>query len=121
MNTKITALGMLFSTALLGCEGTKPNPAALRPSETQVLCVGQPIPESWIVVGAQRSATCGPGERVNAWVIERYDDKTPGTEMEVYGPSVVPAGWIVLGYRHTGKFLPKDKFVEDCKTIQRLE
>jgi hypothetical protein len=60
----------------------------------QVLCPPAPIPAGWIKVDVVSSpAGCGG----NAWVLETYTNKAPGSAMVVCADQPTPAGWETLG------------------------
>lgn len=73
-----------------------PEPAPAQLGFRQVVCPPGPVPQDWIKVDEQWSPTCGG----NAWVLEVFTNKAPGSAMTVCSDQPTPAGWYEL-YRAT--------------------
>ncbi|HEV8578746.1 MAG TPA: hypothetical protein VGX68_06640 [Thermoanaerobaculia bacterium] len=81
----LTALLVLFA-------GVARAPAQI--SSRQVICPPDPIPAGWIKVDVISSpATCGG----DAWVIEIFTNKAPGSAMVVCADQPTPGGWRTIG------------------------
>ncbi len=84
---RFTFLALAVSLTLVA---RAPAQIALR----QVVCPPGQIPPGWIKVDVVSSpATCGG----DAWVIEPYTNKAPGSAMVVCADQPTPAGWRTLG------------------------
>jgi hypothetical protein len=61
------------------------------------VCAGSPIPNGWIKVDDDWSATsCGNPSSItyNVWTIETYGDKPLNAIMEVCSGAPTPSGWV---------------------------
>lgn len=84
----------------------------------QVVCPDGQIPQGWIKVDVVSSpAGCGG----DAWVIEPYTNKAPGSAMVVCADQPTPPGWEVLNLTTTSGQCTGGAFSGDnVKAIRRL-
>lgn len=81
----------LLGVALALVVGTR-APAQI--ATRQVVCPPGPIPQGWLKVDVIVSpAACGG----DAWVIEPFTNKAPGSAMVVCADQPTPVGWRTLG------------------------
>ena len=95
--------------------------------ERRIICRGAPIPAGWILVDDLKDRTMCGGENpavynaYNVWAIERYDNRSAGSYMEVCASSPMPPGWnLVDMYRNKDTCgHPSDAFVVNAKRIRK--
>ncbi len=90
MKRNLTRFSFLAFALALTLVARAPAQIALR----QVVCPPGSIPDGWIKVDViSDPATCGG----DAWVLEPYTNKAPGSAMVVCADQPTPAGWRTLG------------------------
>lgn len=83
-----------FTSAALLCLLVLVGRAPAQISVRQVICPADPIPTGWLKVDVISSpATCGG----DAWVIEIFTNKAPGSAMVVCADQPTPGGWRTIG------------------------
>jgi hypothetical protein len=84
----------------------------------QMVCPPGPIPAGWIKVDVQSlPAECGG----DAWLIEPYGNKVPGSAMTVCADQPTPPGWDTLGFAtSTGQCSGGSQKIGNIKSIRRL-
>ncbi|HEX9942121.1 MAG TPA: hypothetical protein VGG03_08900 [Thermoanaerobaculia bacterium] len=84
----------------------------------QVVCPPGPIPQGWIKVDVVSTpATCGG----NAWVLETFTNKAPGSAMVICADQLTPEGWQTLGLAtSTGQCAGDTSAANNVKAIRRI-
>lgn len=131
------ALGALAALALPGrgagaqapaARVTKDQPAASgQRVERQIICRGAAIPAGWLLVNNLKDRTMCNGQNdavynaTNVWAIERFDNRTTGSEMTVCASSPTPSGWVVVDVFRKNDVCgqPSDPFAVNAKRIRR--
>lgn len=91
---KHTLIRLLLAAVLCTASFLVPEAPAQVPVR-QTLCSSDPIPAGWIKVDEIASpAACG--DAGEAWVIEPYMNKAPGSAMVVCADQPTPPGWQLL-------------------------
>jgi hypothetical protein len=105
---------LVFACVLLLVNGRAPAQISTR----QMICPEKQIPAGWIKVDVQSfPAECGG----DAWIIEPYTNKIPGSAMTVCADQPTPPGWDTLGYAtSTGQCSGGTQDLGNIKSIRRL-
>lgn len=90
MKRNLVRLTLIALACGLSLETRAPAQVSMR----QVVCPPGPIPQGWLKVDViSTPATCGG----DAWVIETFTNKAPGSAMVVCADQLTPVGWRTIG------------------------
>jgi hypothetical protein len=90
MKRNLIRFTLMLFVCLLFAASRVPAQVSVR----QVVCPPDPIPAGWLKVDVISSpATCGG----DAWVIETFTNKAPGSAMVVCADQPTPGGWRTIG------------------------
>jgi hypothetical protein len=110
--------GIRLALLTLACALFLATRAPAQLQTRQLVCPG-PIPAGWVKVDAVPSDTDCAGS--DAWVLEPYTNKIPGSAMLVCADQPTPPGWEVLGTAtSTGQCAGSSAPADNIKSIRRI-
>jgi hypothetical protein len=127
----ISALVAIAAVPALGQVGGRRGAIVADPPQgadtLRYVCRGADIPNGWIVTDDIRDPQLCGGDNpavlnaYNVWVIKRYDNRSPGTVMDVCANTPTPSGWVLIDVFRSRDICghPDNPFVVNVKRIRR--
>lgn len=124
----VTGLALLAAILLAPVQSSAEGQQPRRPSaQRQIVCAGATVPEGWIWVDDTRDASICGGDRpgmeraYNVWVIERVENRAPGTVIDVCAAAPTPSGWVLMDVFRSRMLCghPDELYVANVKRIRR--